>query len=100
MATKELIVPCVHLNGTSKESLLDQYEAAHSALQTTFDALRQTVPNGRDFYPYGGTEIERALKEHYSRLRAVGNVINEIEALAEEVSATSREKFVFAEVGE
>ena len=45
--------PTVHLNGTSKDTLLNAYTAANSALLNALEALEACAPNGRDYYVSG-----------------------------------------------
>jgi hypothetical protein len=76
--------PMVHLNGTSRDDLLDVREKAYFALSEAFDALRQIAPNGRDYYPYGPGALEAAIDLNMSRMAAVQKVID---GLAEEMVA-------------
>ena len=48
-----MMVPTVHLNGTSKCELMRQVMGARIALHTAIDALQQACPNGRDYYVQG-----------------------------------------------
>lgn len=77
-----MIIPTIHLNGTSKESLIEDLCAASNALRAAYDALKQTAPNGRDYYPQGPKALEDATAEHFSRLSRVDSVRQEIESLA------------------
>lgn len=70
----ELEAPSIHLNGTSKAALSEGYEKAVEALTKALDALGETAPNARDYYPKGPGAYHRAVGEHaarVSRLRAV-----------------------------
>ena len=77
----KLIVPCVHGNGTSKNSLMDALEKAYTAIGDAYDALRETAPNGRDYYVYEGDPFERAREEWRSRMLRLDSVRKEIEAI-------------------
>ena len=86
METKTgLIVPLVHLNGASKQRLLQQLEDAYDALQVAYDALRQASPNQRDYYHTPGL-YEKALAQHTKRQQAIDDVLTSIQAETEEIS--------------
>jgi hypothetical protein len=55
--------PTVHLNGTSKEHLLDAAQAALTATREARDKLQATYPNGRDYYPQGDVAHRLAVDE-------------------------------------
>ena len=76
-----MIVPMVHLNGTSKQSLLNDLDEAFDALDVAFHKLKRTAPNGRDYYLQGIDAIQQATDEHIARLRKVQNVMDEIQNL-------------------
>lgn len=76
-----MIVPTIHLNGTSKQSLLDDLDEAFSALNEAFDKLKRTAPNGRDYYLQGEEAFIKAGDAHTTRLRKVHDVIGEIQEL-------------------
>ena len=82
MKTPDVMHPTVHLNGTSPESLFEQAQKAHAALQAAFDALCDMQPNGRDYYPQGEDAIGRARKEHGERMAKVSAVLLEVQEIA------------------
>lgn len=73
--------PTIHFNGTSVDHLLDTYTHAHAAIREAIDALAQTAPNGRDYYPQGDAAINEAMFEHQSRALRLKSVLREIEDL-------------------
>jgi hypothetical protein len=79
--------PTVHFNGTSRESLMDGYEAAWHALEKAYQAIKETAPNGRDFYPQGNAAMNAATEEHFARLRKVDEVKAEISELLVAISS-------------
>lgn len=79
---KTLIVPCIHPNGTSKESILEALEEAHIAIGQAYDKLKQTAPNGRDYYVYKDNPYERARSEWTSRMERLHSVQLELEAIS------------------
>jgi hypothetical protein len=83
-----MTTPTIHLNGTSRESLLDGYRNAADALRGAIAALQQTAPHGRDYYPQGDNVLYVATDEHYARLEKLQQVLNEINELALAVCKT------------
>lgn len=77
----EVIVPLVHLNGTSKGELLKQYRSAVSAVAAAREIVMASGPNGRDYYPYEGAPMRRAQDEHLARLERLEQVQAELEAI-------------------
>ena len=82
-----LSVPTVHLNGTSRESLLEQMTDASHALSAALQALQSASPHGRDYYPQGKEAIRKASREHASRYERVRSVQREIDQIAEALPA-------------
>ena len=80
-----MMVPTIHLNGTSKQSLLEDLGAAYSALDEAYNKLRLAAPNGRDYYPQGPTAINAAVEEHNKRLKKVDDVMKELHSLMEKI---------------
>ncbi len=78
-----MMFPTVHMNGTSARDLLEDVCKASSALQTALERMQAAAPNGRDYYPQGGTAFFAAQDEHYVRLQKVQGVRAELEQLAE-----------------
>lgn len=56
-------LPTIHLNGTSPETLRDDYERVYRLLNQTIDALEKAEFNLRDFYPQGEDGWLNAKKE-------------------------------------
>jgi len=82
-----LIVPSVHLNGTSREELTEQLEAAAAAVQEAIGALRRAAPNGRDYYPQGPQMIGRAIEQHTVRMDHLRTVLRELTEIFEAVQS-------------
>lgn len=80
-----MMVPTVHLNGTSKCELMRQVMGARIALHTAIDALQQACPNGRDYYVQGPDATSKAMTEHRSRLQRLQSVYDELGNLGEAV---------------
>jgi hypothetical protein len=81
-----MIKPTIHLNGTSKAALLEDWEKAHEALTLGLRLLCQAAPNGRDYYPQGNAAIFQAQEEHIARCRKVTEVIKDLEELSESIA--------------
>lgn len=75
-----LAIPMIHSNGTSREQLQRDLEAAVHSLRDAREALQQTAPNGRDYYVYqGSTDVfNQARSEYDSRQRRLQEVIDEL----------------------
>lgn len=74
--------PTVHMNGTSRKELMAQYTGAMSAVRDAIEVLRQTVPNGRDYYPQGPDAILEASKAHRARVARLQATHDELEEIA------------------
>lgn len=85
---KTPITPLVHLGGTSREELRQQYERLEEALRGANEAIQAATPNGRDYYPHGPDALRQAIEEHNQRARwilsAWGEVIEILRAINEE----------------
>lgn len=74
----KIVAPIIHLNGTSKERLLEALNNAWVALSVTaYDAMKETAPNGRDYYLKPGT-MEQAIAQHNRRLKVIDDLAEEL----------------------
>ena len=80
-----MMVPTVHLNGTSKSELRDQLSGVTQALDSTLQALMRAAPNGRDYYPQGPDALDAALAEHKGRVQMLRALMNEVVEIATKV---------------
>ena len=80
-----LELPTIHLNGTSKERLLEAINDAYWKIGEAQRALAETAPNGRDYYtPQRDYDrLAKATEEHYSRMAKLHSILTELEELAE-----------------
>ena len=78
-----MILPTLHLNGTSSESLADGYAEAMKHLRAAMRALDACSPNARDYYPQGPAAYGQAAREHEARAKSVRAVATELQALLE-----------------
>ena len=77
----KLMVPMVHLNGTSQAELERGYEEALQLLDQAADELAKTAPNGRDYYRYEGDALARAQREHEARMSGVRAARDQVEVI-------------------
>lgn len=75
--------PTCHMNGTKAEDLKAQYRAAFAALCDAERMMKESEPNGRDYYPQGNVALRLAIHEHNKRLEAVRVLIAAYEQLSE-----------------
>jgi hypothetical protein len=81
-----MMIPTVHLNGTSAKELAAQYEAAYSAVGEAMRVVAAAAPNGRDYYVQSPTAIGEAMAEHEARLRALQRIRTDMMTLFDAVS--------------
>lgn len=74
-----MILPIVHLNGTSREELIRLRCEAGQKIREALAALAEMAPNGRDYYPEPG-RFEKARAQHDLRAAALRHLYDEIEA--------------------
>lgn len=80
------MIPTIHMNGTSKDALVEALLEAVHALHEAGSALAKTCPNGRDYYPQGEVAIHVAMQEHAARMAALRGIIVELETIAKKIS--------------
>lgn len=78
-----LAIPTIHLNGTSREALLEGYCEAVHALHEAGRKLAAAAPNGRDYYPQAAGAINVAMDQHEARMTKLREIITELETIAE-----------------
>jgi hypothetical protein len=81
-------LPTIHINGSSPKDLFENACEALGALRKAIQAVEETSPNGRDYYPQGDGAIKTAVCEHASRIERLRSVIAELEELAEHITDT------------
>lgn len=79
-------LPTIHMNGTSRDQLIEGYIDAITAIEYAIDAVKYAAPNGRDYYPQGPDAMAQAGDEHLLRLKALDKIAAELRALAEHCS--------------
>jgi len=81
-----LTLPSIHLNGTGRIGLMEQYHKAYMALQAAIVAMREATPHDRDYYIQGPDAGSKARKEHLTRLAALEKMQEEIGTIYQSVS--------------
>ena len=77
----QILIPTVHLNGDSKQTLENDNMAAYRAITAAMDAISAACPNGRNFYPQGDGKIQQAVNEHRKRIAALETIRSEYETI-------------------
>jgi len=80
-----MMVPSIHLNGSSGEVLLDQNKGALEAVRKAIDAICDAGPNARDYYVQGPDAGLAAQREHEARVAALKRVRDDLAAIMESV---------------
>lgn len=80
-----MILPTVHINGTSREALSAQFAEVLKALQRALEAMADAAPNARDYYPQGESAFRLARAEHESRIACVRAIREDYYRLYESV---------------
>jgi hypothetical protein len=78
----DITIPTIHLNGSSKQFLIDQWSKTMEMLRLSMDCMRDCTPNGRDYYPQGEGVTEKARDEHADRSRKIQEVHDELMQIA------------------
>jgi hypothetical protein len=76
----DLTLPSIHLNGTGRRMLTEDYTAAYHALQTAFRAFQSIEFNARDYYPQGADAFARARTQRDVQLHHLAEVQRYLEA--------------------
>lgn len=82
---KVLATPTVHINGTSANSLQEQYVAAITAVRVALQALADATPHPRDYYVQDPDGFQQARTEHLDRLKRLMAVEDELSMLLQAV---------------
>ena len=78
-------IPTVHLNGTGKEELTENYQRAYLALYNAMEAMKRAAPNARDYYVQDSNAFTVAMLEHTDRLKMIQQVQDEIQEIYEQI---------------
>lgn len=80
-------LPTVHLNGTGRDTLIQEYREAYRKLIAFRDAFAATTCNGRDFYPQGPDAYTQARRQRDRELERIHDLMEYIEAHLTHLSA-------------
>ena len=75
----DLTLPSIHLNGTGRRMLTEDYTAAYHALQAAFRAFQSIEFNARDYYPQGADAFARARTQRDIQLQHLAGVQHYLE---------------------
>ena len=84
--------PRIHINGSSAESLLREYQRARLALADALYALRNIDVNGRDYYVINSGAASIAMREHQERVAAIQRVLEDMTAIHENITKQHDER--------
>ncbi|CAB5219941.1 hypothetical protein UFOVP237_38 [uncultured Caudovirales phage] len=82
-----MLIPKIHMNGTSGAELLQQACDVMAALNDTLEAMRKATPNGRDYYQQGEAAAKEARDQFSNLYRTIEDVRLEFEVLAMGIDA-------------
>ena len=78
-----MMIPTVHMNGTSKKNLLAELQEAHVAIEVAIDKLVQVTCHGRDYYPQGPHAYGQAREEMDRRFQLLQSLQNDLKLMYE-----------------
>ena len=84
----DLVIPIVHMNGTSREALKDERANVIDALVEAGKHLARMAPNGRDYYLEKGL-MDKAVAQQERRMNTLKSLITELEAELEAIDSAS-----------
>lgn len=79
----DIETPVIHMNGTSRKALLEEYRAAFDAVRNAMEKLNNVTVHGRDYYPKGNDAIRTALRQQEDRMDKLRSVRDELQQIAE-----------------
>ena len=80
-----LLMPTVHINGTSREALAEGYIEQIDAIREALRVLAENAPNPRDYYPQGREAFKNANDQQQSRLASLTAIYDELHRIAENI---------------
>lgn len=83
MNETKVIVPTIHLNGSSASNLLEEIAEAQEAIHNTLEKLYAMSPNARDYYVQGDGATRKAVTEHLNRIESICKVRDELRAISD-----------------
>lgn len=80
MTTPAFPLPTIHLNGTSRDALLEEYNEAYKKLIEFKEAFRAITLNARDYYVQSNTAFYSARTERDLMEHRIGALMQYLEA--------------------
>lgn len=77
--------PVLNINGSSYQTLREDYLATIRVIQEAEKKLSAIYPHGRDFQTVDGGLYQKARNEADARLKKIRDVLNEIENIAKQI---------------
>lgn len=74
-------LPLVHINGTSRQGLIEPLSEACDAVTKAIEKVEAAAPNQRDYYPLGDAAWAMARDQHAARLDALSGVLRDLCAI-------------------
>lgn len=88
----KLVVPTIHLNGSSRERLTGALEKAAEAVRLAQEALTETSPHGRDYYVQADpTVFINACLQYTNQVMALEDIGAQLYAVWEAINAGKTE---------
>lgn len=91
MVRDDLVMPFVHLNGTSLERLGDGLIEAVQALEVAAKKVGEAV-HPRDYYPHGDDKARLAMQQQADRIQSVLRAQRELQAMYDHITKLPWEK--------
>ena len=76
----DLTLPSIHLNGTGRRMLTEDYTTAYHALQTAIRAFQSIEFNARDYYTQSADAFHQARSQRDIQLQHLSGVQHYLEA--------------------
>jgi hypothetical protein len=76
---KEFVMPLIHLNGSGRERLLREYEAASETLSAFIESWRDVTFHPRDYYPLGDSAWDQARADRMEMSEKLSDIKNYID---------------------
>ena len=85
-----MIIPTIHMNGTSREALIEQYSVAGNTVMSAMRAMDEASPNGRDYYVQGPGAIGDAQRQHDAQVAKLREVYDYLTLMVDTIDAAGR----------
>lgn len=78
---KKPILPTIHLNGTSRKTLQESYDAVDQALHELTEAWGRVEFNARDYYVQGPEAFQAAQNERWAMAMKIQELKEYVDAI-------------------